>query len=157
MPPKKRKQPEAAKTPEVWVSPDLMLKLKGAGGTRGVPMPQSPYLALADQFLGLLPHEGIVGKTIHRPTPHPAHKPKEASAVPEPPPRAMAAGAAGQDAVLTTVPPRVVYPKPPARPTIPPPPKLALSHPPARPNLPKLRAPKPPKLSFRYRRRKSQK
>lgn len=122
-------------------------------------MPQSPYLALADRFLGLLPHESVAGKTVHRPAQHPTHKTKEATAAPEIPPRtlAVAAGATVPDAVLTTVPPRIMYPKPPARPVIPPPPKLAASHPPARPNLPKLQAPKPPKLSFGYRRRKAEK
>ncbi len=156
----KKKRPKAAKgPPEVWVSPDLMLKLKGAGGTRGVPMPQSPYLALADRFLGLLPHESVAGKTAHRPAPHPTHKTKQATTATEPPPRAMvaAAGATEPDAVLTTVPPRIVYPRPPARPIIPPPPRRAVSRPPARPNLPKLQPPKPPKLSFGYRRRKAEK
>ena len=158
MGPKKRYPKSTEKQPEVWVSPDLMQKLKGADGNRGVPVPQSPYLVLADHFLGLLPNESAMpSKTAqHRVAPsHPVHKTRDAAPAPEPPPRAMAAaaGAGAADGVLNAMPPRIVYPKPPARPASPPPPKLAASRPPARPHVPKLQPPKPPRLSFGYRRK----
>ena len=151
----KRKRPKAAKSqPEVWVSPDLMDKLKGTDGHRGVPLPQSPYLVLADRFLGFLPSESA-SKPPHRAAAQPAHKTREVAA-PEPPPKAMAAAAAAGAGpeMLSSVPPRMSYPKPPARPQPPKPPKLAISKLPARPNLPKLHPPRPPKLSFGYRRPK---
>lgn len=149
--PSKGKRSKATKSqPEVWVSPDLMNKLKGTDGHRAGSMPQSPFLALADHFLGLAPSGSVPGKSGHRAVPaHPGHKTREVTVPPEPPPRAMAAAAASER-VLSTVPPRMVYPKPPARPTPPRPPKLVV----ARRNLPKLQAPKPPKVSFGYRRRK---
>ena len=153
--PSKGKRSKATKSqPEVWVSPDLMNKLKGTDGHRAGSVPQSPYLALADHFLGLAPSESIAGKTAHRAAPaHLGHKTREAAVPPEPPPRAVAAAAANtaaSEGVLSSIPPRMVYPKPPARPTPPRPPKLAV----ARLNLPKLQPPKPPKMSFGYRRRK---
>jgi hypothetical protein len=153
MPPR-RKRPKATKSqPEVWVSPDLMSTLKGAGGHRGVPLPQSPYLLLADRFLGLGPDGTVVSKPAHRAASgNSGHKPRESAAAPEPAPRAMAAAAAGagSDGVVSSIPPRIVYPKPPARPAPPKPPRLTV----ARPNLPRLQPPKPPKMSFAYRRRK---
>lgn len=153
--PSKGKRPKATKSqPEVWVSPDLMNKLKGTDGHRAGSMPQSPYLALADHFLGLAPSESGAGKAAHRAAPaHPGHKTREAAETPEPPPRAMAAAAAAgaaSEGVLSSIAPRMIYPKPPARPNPPRPPKLAV----ARLNVPKLQAPKPPKMSFGYRRRK---
>lgn len=153
--PRKKKRSNAAKgQPEVWVSADLMHKLKGPGGSRGAHVPQSPYLLLADRFLGLTPNDVVVGKATHRtPTPH-IHKPKEPPAAPEAPLRAMAAAAA-TDGVLSTAMPRMVYPKPPTRLAPPKPPRMLLSRPPARPKLPKLQPPKPPKVSFGYRSRKS--
>ena len=149
MGPKKKRPKSTEKQPEVWVSPDLMQKLKGVNGNRGVPVPQSPYLVLADRFLGLLPNESAMPSktTHHRSAPtHPAHKTREAAPVPEPPARAMAAAAAAgaADGLLSSIPPRVVYPKPPARPSTPLPPKLVAS---------RLNPPKPQKLSFGYRRR----
>lgn len=154
MPRKKRRSNAAKGQPEVWVSADLMHKLKGPGGSRGAHVPQSPYLLLADRFLGLTPNDVVVGKATHRtPTPH-IHKPKEPPAAPEAPPRAMAAAAT--DGVLSTAMPRMVYPKPPTRLAPPKPPRMLLSRPPARPKLPKLQPPKPPKVSFGYRSRKSE-
>lgn len=155
-----RKRPKANKRqPEVWVAPDLMQRLKGVEGSRGVHVPQSPYLDLADQFLGFTAHESSGSRSVHRPvTAHATHRPKEL-VEPEPPPRAMvmAAGAsagAAPSPTFTSVPPRTSYPKPPARPAPPRPPKLAMSGLPARPHPPKLNNPKPPKVSFSYRRRK---
>lgn len=158
--PDKRKRSKSAKgESEVWVSPDLMLKLKGAEGNRGVPLPQSPYLVLADRFLGLVQADGASPR--HRAaTTHAGHKSRENVAAPEPPRRVIAASAAagaGSEGVLSSIPPRMLYPKPPLRPASPKPPKLSLSRPPARPNLPKLKPPKPPKLSFGYLRRKDAK
>lgn len=153
--PQKRKRPKPKAPPQVWVSPDLMLKLKGAEGNRGVPLPQSPYLVLADHFLGLVPSDAASPR--HRPASgHVAHKSRE-SAPPEPPLRALAASAAagtGPEGVISSIPPRMAYPKPPQRPAPPKPPKLSLSRPPARPKLPQLKPPKPPKLSFGYLRSK---
>ena len=48
------------KAPQVWVAPDLMRRMKGADGNRGLPVPQSPYLALADKFLGA-ESDGLLG------------------------------------------------------------------------------------------------
>lgn len=152
MPPKRKRKATKA-PPEVWVSPDLMQKLKGVDGHRGVHVPQSPFLALADRFLGMAPGESA-GKPAHRASAaHPASRTREAAAAPEPPTRVMAAAAGagtGPDGVSTTLPPRPTYPHPPLRSAPPRPPKLAVS----RPNPPKLQPPKPPKLSFAYRRRK---
>ncbi len=161
MPPKKKRSKATKSPPEVWVSPDLMRKLKGADEHRAGPMPHSPYLALADRFLGVLPSESSASKSTARTSAghgahHAAHKSKEAAPSPEPP-RAMAAATAagaGPEAVLSSVPPRILYPKPPVRPAPPKPPKLTRSGPPARPNPPQLHPPKPPKMSFGYRRRK---
>lgn len=158
---KKMRTKAAGRQPEVWVAPDLMQRLKGADGNRGVPVPQSPYLMLADEFLGVMPHESAASRHAHRSAPgHGAHKNRESEASAEAAPRAMAAaagvaaGGSVTHGLLANVLPRVTYPKPPARPVVPHPPKLSASRPPARPSPPKLRAPKPPKLSFGYRRRK---
>ncbi len=156
--PRKEKRPKAAKSPpEVWVSPDLMRKLKGADEHRPGAVPHSPYLALADGFLGVAPSESAGSRSAHRAAPaHPVPRTREAAPAPEPP-RAMAAAAAagaGSGAMLSSMLPRVLYPKPPARPASPRPPKIVLSGLPARPNPPKLHPPKPPKMSFSYRRQK---
>ncbi len=160
MPPKK-KRPKATKSPpEVWVSPDLMRKLKGADEHRAGPMPHSPYLALADHFLGVAPGESAPSKSAHRALPgHGIHKTRESTPAPEPPRALAAAAAAGassasSETMLSSVPPRVLYPKPPSRPAAPRPPKLSISGLPARPSPPKLHPPKPPKMSFGYRRAK---
>lgn len=133
-----------------------MRKLKGADEFRPGPVPQSPYLSLADRFLGVAPSESAAGKGVERPVPgHSVRKTKEAAAAAEPA-RAMAAAAAagGSEGLLSSMPARILYPKPPARPAAPRPPKIARSGPPARPNPPQLRPPKPPKMSFGYRRQK---
>jgi hypothetical protein len=50
--PRSRKGPRDRNAGGLWVSADLALKLKGPQGSRGVRLPQSPYLDLADKFLG---------------------------------------------------------------------------------------------------------
>lgn len=156
--PSKQKRSKATKSPpEVWVSPDLMQKLKGGHEDRAGHVPHSPYLALADHFLGILPGEGSASKAAQRPGGVHAQKAREAAVSAAEPARAMGAAAAaggGAEAVLGSLPPRIAYPRPPARPALPKLPKLTLSGPPSRPNPPRLQPPKPPKMSFGYRRRK---
>jgi hypothetical protein len=157
--PSKLKRSKATKSPpEVWVSPDLMRKLKGAHEDRAGHVPHSPYLALADRFLGIMPGDSSGSKGAPRSGPGHIQKPREATAPPVPA-RAIAAAAAtgagtGSNTVLGSLPPRIDYPKPPARPAVPKPPKFIMSGLPSRPNPPKLHPPKPPKQSFGYRRRK---
>jgi len=150
---KKRRAKTSKNQPEVWVSPDLTMKLKGTGAHRGGAVPHSPYLALADRFLGLMPNDPHPGRAPHRSAPaHPTHKTREATA-PEPL-RAMSAAASagmGAEPMITSSPARMIYPKPAVRPK---PPKLMVSKPPARPKTPRLQPPKPPKVSFGYRRPK---
>ena len=131
----KKGHKKGARAPEVWVAPDLMRRMKGADGNRGLPVPQSPYLALADKFLGVDPfvHER---REPHAAVPEPTSRKTDAR---EAPPAAMAAAAAAGAGVT-----RIAFPKPPAGPMVPKPPRLALPKPiPGK--RPRVNPPKPPR------------
>ncbi len=127
---------KGAKAPEVWVAPDLMRRMKGADGNRGLPLPQSPYLALADKFLGVDP----VAHQDREPLPVAPEPPSRKTDSREAPPAVMAAAAAAGAGGA-----RIAFPKPPAGPMIPRPPRLALPKPmPGK--RPRVNPPKPPRL-----------
>ena len=116
------------------MAPDLMRRMKGADGNRGLPIAQSPYLALADKFLG--PEAQGAAPEV---SPHDAPGPTEEG---ERKPLAMAAAASAG------MPGMRAFPKPPVGRVVPKPPRLAGPKPAARPHAPKpprINPPKPPK------------
>ncbi len=120
---------------EVWVSSDLMVKLKGAEGNRGLPLPQSPYLTLADKFLGL--NGDSPTKPHHKNEDDHSDRQRQATRIEESP-RVLAAVVSGSP----------VVPQPPSVPRGVPPGRLKPPKPP-HVEIPRFSRPKPPKLNYR--------
>lgn len=127
----KKAAKKSRKAPEVWVAPDLMRRMKGADGNRGLPVPHSPYLALADKFLGYDGEKDSPASSLVQPPANAEPRPSADE------PKRMAA-AAGAGTVSR------VFPKPPSGLVVPKPPRLTLPKP-SPPKPPRINPPKPPK------------